>query len=209
MSDALASNFQLLRVRIESDVKLSSVILVTSALPNDGKSLLAFGLAEVLARVGHRTALIDTTAPHDDRDGRVPEAIPRAFPVLALSVDGSGSAASREAIDNAVDQLRADYDYAIIDAPPLTTNGTSMVLAGSVDAVLVAVRHGRTPSDADKIMVHTLRQLKAKVLGVIASAPESIADFEKRRERCPTGPARSVVVEPRVDDVPTSALFAR
>jgi Mrp family chromosome partitioning ATPase len=190
MSDALASNFQLLRVRIESDVKLSSVILVTSALPNDGKSLLAFGLAEVLARVGHRTALIDTTAPHDDRDGRVPEAIP-------------------EAIDNAVDQLRADYDYAIIDAPPLTTNGTSMVLAGSVDAVLVAVRHGRTPSDADKIMVHTLRQLKAKVLGVIASAPESIADFEKRRERCPTGPARSVVVEPRVDDVPTSALFAR
>jgi succinoglycan biosynthesis transport protein ExoP len=209
MNNALSSKFQLLRVRIESNVRLSSVILVTSALPRDGKSLLSYGLAEALAAVGHRTALVDTAAIGTENDVRSSDRMSRSIPVLSLAVNDSSPAASRDAINTAVDQLRGEYDYTIIDAPPLTTSGTSMLLAGAVDAVLVAVRHGRTPCDADQIMVHTLRALKAKVLGVIASDAASIAEFEKRRERHDGGRSRFAVVEPRIDDVTTPALFAQ
>jgi hypothetical protein len=84
-----------------------------------------------------------------------------------------------------------------------------MLLAGAVDAVLLAVRHGRAPSEEDELMVQTLRHLKAKVLGVIASSGESIADFQKQRAGAAAAEARVVAVDPRVEDVPGSALFAR
>jgi hypothetical protein len=47
------------------------------------------------------------------------------------------------------------------------------------------------------------------VLGVIASAPESISEFKRIRNASADADAHFVVVEPRVEDVPSSALFAR
>jgi Mrp family chromosome partitioning ATPase len=210
MNSALASKFQLLRVRIESDVKTPSVIMVTSARRNDGKSLTAYGLAECLAKVGHRAVLVDTAArltPFAAERTGVP-AVPN-FPILSLSSEESGPTASRDAIAAFVSRMRADYDYTIIDAAPLMTNSVAMLLAGAVDAVLLAVRHGRAPSEEDELMVQTLRHVKAKVLGVIASAADSIAEFEKHRAGIDMVEPRLVAVEPRVEDVPGSALFAR
>jgi Mrp family chromosome partitioning ATPase len=210
MNAILASKFQLLRVRIESDVKLASVIMVTSAHANDGKTLTAYGLAECLTKVGHRTALVDTCSASNGVAKRwSSDALERNFPILSLSSQESGPTASRDAVYAFVEQMRSRYDYTIVDAAPLMSNSVAMLLAGSVDAVLLAVRHGRAPSEDDELMVQTLRHLRAKVLGVIASAPESIAEFERLRGANGRSTSRFVTVEPRVDDVASSALFAR
>lgn len=210
MNAELASKFQLLRVRIESSVKTPSVIMVTSARTNDGKSLTAYGLAECLWKVGHRAVYVDTaprsTAPRIDRTG---QSVVPSVPMLWLSSEESGLTASRDAIAAFVNRMRADYDYTIIDAAPLMTNSVAMLLASAVDAVLLAVRHGRPPGEDDELMVQTLRHLKAKVLGVIASSGESIADIKKQRDGATAAEARVVAVDPRVEDVPGSALFAR
>jgi Mrp family chromosome partitioning ATPase len=210
MNSVLASKFQLLRVRIESDVKLSSVIMVTSAQPKDGKSLTAYGLAECLTKVGHRAVLVDTALKNGiPTDERATESLVRNFPIVTLSSEESGPTASREAIHAFVGEMRSKYDYTIIDAAPLMSNSVAMMLAGAVDAVLLAVRHGRAPTESDDLMVQTLKHVKARVLGVISSAPESIAEFTAARGSREPSPARIVAVEPRVEDVPTSALFAQ
>jgi Mrp family chromosome partitioning ATPase len=177
--------------------------MVTSAQAADGKSLAAHGLADSLTKVGHRAVLVDTSS----RSSTGPER--RSFPIVTLSSEESGPMASREAIYAFVGQMRTKYDYTIIDAAPLMSSSVAMLLAGAVDAVLLAVRHGRNPSEDDEVMVQTLKHIRAKVLGVIASAPESISEFKRIRNASADADAHFVVVEPRVEDVPSSALFAR
>jgi succinoglycan biosynthesis transport protein ExoP len=210
MADRFDSKFQLLRARIESGTKNSSVIMVTSAQANDGKSLVAHGLASGLHDVGHRVALVDTAlAPSAPADARARDSRTGDFPVLSLATDMSRPAASREWIRSFIEQLRHDFEYTVIDAAPLMTDTTAMVLAATVDSVLVAVRHGRSPGEADDLMVQTLTHLKANVLGVIASSPRHISEFARRKGVSASGATRIVVVEARVDDVPGSALFAK
>ncbi len=207
MDDVLASKFALLRVRIESDLKLGSVILVTSAQRKDGKSLCAYGLAEGLVKVGHRAVLVDAAARRlPVADARPREAVPRGVPIVALSSDES-ALTTREAVYAFVAQMRGRYDYTIIDAAPLMSNSVAMSLASAVDAVLLAVRHGRPPSEDDNVMVQTLKHLKAKVLGVIASSPRAIGEFERSRASAHDGD--SLAIDARVVDTAAPALLAQ
>jgi Mrp family chromosome partitioning ATPase len=57
---AESANFDLLRVRLEQEVALPSVIALTSATPEDGKEIVARGLAHSLAICGYSTLFIDT-----------------------------------------------------------------------------------------------------------------------------------------------------
>jgi Mrp family chromosome partitioning ATPase len=182
VDETLNSEFESLRAKVESELRRHAVVLVTSAMYGDGKSLAAIGLVESLSRSGYRVALVDANPGAVPRDAGASAAQPlRSFPVFTLSAGKDSSVASRDSLRRFLGQMRGDYDFTVIDGPPLLESSMAMLLAPLVDGVLLTVRLGRAPSEVDELMIRSLRNAKAHVVGVIGASSESIADIEPVR----------------------------
>jgi len=151
------------------------VLLVTSALPGDGKTTVATNLALTIAREGKRVLLIDA----DLRGGRVDAALrlPIAVglaevlrgqhefeaAVLQVPADGGrevhvlprGTAKTDPAALLASDKprevlarARELYDMVIVDTPPVNAVADAALLSRQCDGVLVVARAGVTARDA-------------------------------------------------------------
>ena len=101
----------------------------------------------------------------------------RAFPIVTLPLDRDGSTVASPALRDSVDDLRAKYEYAIVDAAPMLKSRLAILLAGIVDGILVTVRLGRTSDADDAALVATLQRVDASVLGVVAAAPKDVDAF--------------------------------
>jgi len=178
MESHLTAKYQLLRARIESDLASPAVILVTSALPGDGKSVTASGLADSLARVGRRVVLVDDGAASRAFGQSADASETAAFPIVSLPLDARDPSAQSDTIGAFVRGLRKKFEFAIIDGAAFTRSSVPVVLAGLADGVLLTVRLGRAHSEDDLLMCRTLEPAKANVLGVVAVSSETIAAFK-------------------------------
>jgi len=140
------------------------VIVVTSALPLEGKSATAANLAQVLAESGRTTTLVDGdlrrpslhtmfgVGQGDGLSDLLTGETPlnghglRATREPSLQFLASGSAAPRPAdllgsprMDALVRHLREESDVVVIDAPPLLTVTDAALLATVADAVVLVV----------------------------------------------------------------------
>ncbi len=147
-------------------------ILVTSALPKEGKSFTAVNLARVLVRQhGHRVLLIDadlrgsclhvmlgTTASSglcDYLQGKGDEfSIMQRGAIENLFFVPSGSQISdpAELVANGrlkflLQRVEALFDWIIIDSPPALPVSDASMLAKACDGVLLVVRSNVTPID--------------------------------------------------------------
>jgi len=147
-------------------------ILVTSALPKEGKSFTAANLAQVMARQhGRRILLIDadlrgprlhmmlgtTSSPGlaDYLQGTVDEfSIMQRGPMENLFFVPSGAQISDPAelvangrLKSLLQRVDALFDWIIIDSPPAVPVSDASVLAKSCDGVLMVVRSNATPVD--------------------------------------------------------------
>jgi len=184
--DSLNSQMHLLRSRVEAELDRPAVVMVTSALPGDGKSLTAHSLAVSFGRSGRRVALAGAAAGIDQRGVTVVNLPPK-----------EGRVAEHDGLVAFVDKLRAEYDYTIVDAGTFLRSNTAMALAPLVDGILLAVRVGRAPSDDDELLVRTIEHSRGRVLGVVATDTKAVEGFARERagERpaaAPTQPARRV-----------------
>lgn len=154
--------------------RFPGVILVTSALPREGKTMTSVNLAVTLATAGMRVILVDgdLRRPMVATVFRVPPRPIGFANILAeqASVDealvpapGYGDnlqllLASPEhvhlidllephRVERALAELRLFADVVIVDSPPLTEVADALTLADEADAVIVAVRIGRTRRD--------------------------------------------------------------
>lgn len=180
MDTVMFSQFEILRARVEASVERPGSIMVTSAVPGDGKSLTAYGLAERLSAAGRRVALIDFAGLHVSRDRPRDEVrSARAFPVLSLGDESVSSTPSPEQVKNFVRDARKRFDYIIIDAKPLLESRAAIVLASSVDGILVSVRYGRASGAADASLVQALERGGARMIGVVAATQSDIEKYER------------------------------
>jgi protein-tyrosine kinase len=147
-------------------------ILVTSALPKEGKSFTAANLAQVLVRQhGRRVLLIDadlrgprlhmmlgTTASPGLSDylqgGNDEFSIMQRGPMENLFFVPSGHQISdpSELVANGrlqflLQRVEALFDWIIVDSPPAVPVSDASVLAKSCDGVLMVVRSNSTPVD--------------------------------------------------------------
>ena len=166
--------FQLLRTRIEADVPLPAVVLVTSASRGDGKSLTARGLATCFAEAGRRVALVDG---QPRQPARAAGTMRNGIALYQLPHDEPGTNVSSGAMMAFAEHMRGSYDCTVIDGAAFAHNNSPIVLAGIVDGVLLTVRLGRVPCDEDRLMSEMLEHSKAPILGVVAVSLEAVAAF--------------------------------
>jgi Mrp family chromosome partitioning ATPase len=160
-------------------------ICVTSAVMGEGKSAIAVALARVMAMSGDRVLLVDcdlrrsglaklrrqaveSKAPTDLMevlDGGldpysaiVPDTVP-GLSLLGLDtpVFTARDLFSGEGARELLARLRRDYDFIVLDAPPVLAVTDAWTIASICDATLMVVRHGRTARAAVRAAAARLR----------------------------------------------------
>ena len=171
------------------------VILVTSALPQEGKTTTSINTAVVLAHKGVRVLLMDA-------DLRRPgiHKILGLGPRIGLSNVLTGSADLQQVVTRSpllpnlvvlpagtpppnpaellastdmrdlIERLRNQYDHIVIDTPPALSVTDAVVLATRADAVVLVIRSGHTTKQALRRAREVLGRVNAKVAGVLMNA---------------------------------------
>lgn len=166
-------------------------LVVTSAGPHEGKTLISSSLAVALAQTGQRTILIDA----DMRRPRVHEVLGRSQePGLSNVLVGEsalGDAVRLTSVDNLsvlaaghippnpaellgskkfdelIASLKTRFDWVVVDAPPVMPVTDASVLAHSASGVLFVVGAEMTPRQTAAAAVEQLRSSGAKFVGVV------------------------------------------
>jgi Mrp family chromosome partitioning ATPase len=185
---AESANFDLLRVRLEQEVALPSVIALTSATPEDGKEIVARGLAHSLAICGYSTLFIDTalaerTVPMLPRGLAIEEIGRRQSPadaatgrlaVLTLDDVTLQRTTSLRAMNATLDILRSNFDYVVISTEFGMSTAFGTAVTAGADAVLVSVKTGRRETKNDDGLASALDRIGPRFLGVVALTPSII-----------------------------------
>ena len=178
------------------------VILVTSALPREGKTTAAANLAVTLAQLGDKTVIVDADLrkPGITRllnlgTGKyaglssylagvstldlvtVPHpAIPNlaAIPTGPLPPNPADLLSSHR-LTEAIAELRTKYKFIVIDSPPIMAATDAVILSVQVDGVLLVVRSGETPKEAFTRTRDLLTSVKSHLLGVVLNAVDASA----------------------------------
>ena len=178
--------------------KPPKVVLVTSALPSEGKTKLAISLARLKSRGEAKVALLDLDLRHPNVM-RVSKAEAGAGGVIeylagrtslseAMAIDPKSSmhilgvnqpaisppdVLASNAIGQLIEQLRANYDFVVIDsAPALLINDTKLILK-HVDSVVFTVRWEKTARDAVAAAIRQLRDAGAVIAGVVLNRTDA------------------------------------
>lgn len=169
-------------------------IVMTSALPGDGKSTTSANFALTLARCGRRVLLIDSdlhrglqhTYFHVPREPGFTEVLAGKAELRAAVCPVDAGAGKRldflptgalphnptEALGSPrlralLERMVQEYDIVVIDSPPLNAVSDAALLGAAVDGVVLVARSGVTPVDALTIAADQLRHVRAPVLGTV------------------------------------------
>jgi polysaccharide biosynthesis transport protein len=88
------------------------------------------------------------------------------LPAGRSTVDGPGLLAS-ERMSTLVAEMRSEFDFVIVDAPPLNHYSDALVLGRLSDGVVLVVEANRTSRDAALVAVRQIRSSKVRILGAV------------------------------------------
>lgn len=191
---AFDESFAVLRtaVLVAASARDQKVFLLSSAGPGEGKSTVAYRLADSLARLGKKTLLIDgdlrrptlhhrlSTSLHPGLSdvltgaSTLAAAIRTFGPALSLLPAGRlpGTPAdlvADKAFRGLLEEARARYDFVILDGPPTLGMTDSLAMIGLADFLAVVVSCGQTPMSAAKEMARQIEALGYRIDGAIVN----------------------------------------
>jgi capsular exopolysaccharide synthesis family protein len=170
-------------------------ILITSALPREGKTTTSINTAIVLAQKGVRVLLIDADLRRPSihktlgmgprvglsnvlTGGATLQQATMRSPVLPnLYVLPAGTPPPNPAelmasvqMNDMLTQLRDQYDHIVVDTPPTLSVTDAVVLSTRADAVVLVIRSAQTTKPALRRARDILAQVNARVSGVLLNA---------------------------------------
>lgn len=166
-------------------------LVVTSAVPGDGKSTFTVNFGATLAMAGNKVLLIDADLRRGSvneyfdfkRSGGLSDVLSgrvhwldvtreTQIPNLDVITTGKlpmnpGELLSSQVVPVMIQQAYEEYDYVIIDCPPLTAIDDAFSVFEFVDTGLFVVRAGQTSLRFIKNALHELDKRGQSILGII------------------------------------------
>jgi len=171
------------------------IIMLTSALPQEGKTTTSVNTAIVLAQKGGRVLLVDA----DMRRPSIHQTL-KLRNRVGLSTLLTGSTTFEQSIIQSnfqpnlyilpagpppphpaellgssvmkeyLNRWREEFDHVVIDTPPVLSVTDAVLLSVEADAVALVIRSSKTTKDALRRSRDLLAQVNARVLGVVVNA---------------------------------------
>jgi capsular exopolysaccharide synthesis family protein len=179
------------RISLELSHADSKVILITSALPAEGKSTAAMLLAASSASSGKRTVLLDCDLRHQSTSeafrnksqpglsellrGRAelmdvitkdPATNTYLIPAGSM-VPNAADLLMSQRMQDLIAELRGEFDYVVMDTSPLLSVVDALALTTVADKVLVIVEWGQTPLASISEAFKVLRPEAHRVAGIV------------------------------------------
>lgn len=184
--------YKTLRTNLEFSGKDIKVISLTSCTPNEGKTSTSFQLALSLAESGKKTILVDADMRKSVMQGRYKTSKAK----YGLSHYLSGQAALDEAccatnvanlhiifagpvppnpsellsganFEAMVEKLREEYDYVIIDTPPLGSVIDGAIIAQKCDGVVIVIEANAVSYKFAQDVKGQLDKVGCRILGCV------------------------------------------
>ncbi len=204
-SGEVAESFRTLRaiMKINPSIQRAKVILITSAQPSEGKSLVSTNLAISFAQDNQRTLLLgaDLRRPAlqkifldmtekgltDVLAGEIPwrDALqPPRINGLDVLASGTmslspGKLLGTRAMGALMGELKTVYDQIIIDAPPILGISDALIFLNHADGVLFVVRYGVTHSLGAELAMKRVTDSGVPCLGALMNGVnlKSLANY--------------------------------
>jgi len=186
---------------IRTNVQFSAVnkdlktIVITSATANEGKSTTISNLGVVMAQAGQKVVIMDCDFrnPTQHKIFQLPNKglsnciamhksvmeIIQHTDVEGLDVLTSGPVApnpseilSSKRMDEVLEVLGREYDYVLIDTPPILPVTDAAVMAAKVDGVIMLTAWGNLNPEVARDAKTRLVQAGANIIGVILNKVE-------------------------------------
>jgi capsular exopolysaccharide synthesis family protein len=194
-TSALSESLRLTRAAIASSRKdqLPKTVMITSAVPGEGKTTFALMLARQSAAGGTRTIIVEAEMRRPKFGRDLPSLPPKGltdylhgrasmdeiigldgisgmhFIAAGGSDHGSGEMLGSPRMAALLHSLAAQYDLVVIDTPPAAIVADALRLSGMVDAVIMLVKWASTPTQLVQEGIKKLRGAKAPLIGLVMS----------------------------------------
>ncbi len=169
-----------------------NVVMVSSSVDGEGKTTLATNLALSLSAVGMRTIIVDGDLRNPElsrslcpkakvglieaatRQVPLEQAVlfdrPTGLALLPVPRRNSGfinEFVFSDAMRNLLSHLRGQFDFVVVDSPPLVPLVDARALAEQADRILLAIRWDATPQEVVTQALDTLAPVHERVVGTV------------------------------------------
>lgn len=200
-SDALvvqnAAKTLLANIRFASVDRPVKSIVLTSSVPNEGKSTVAYNLAQAIASSGKRTLIVECDMRRRSLADMVgARARHGIYAVLSGQVEldealvatshrnlffldsephipNPADILSSQRFRKLVAQMESDFDYVVIDTPPVGTFVDAAIIAALADATALVVRERFVKRAELQNAYDQLKKADANVIGIIMNMCEA------------------------------------
>ena len=168
----------------------ATVVVVTSAVPHEGKTTVSASLALSLARAGHNVCLVDADlrrpkilwslgvrAPKRESPKDEEKPLPSEQSLLQYNENLSVLPMHRckvnlevfrgEAFRALLNRLRPSFHFIVVDTPPVLALSDAKHISHGADQVLMVVRWRRTSKFAARAAVQTMLNAGSPITGVV------------------------------------------
>lgn len=168
------------------------VITITSSVQNEGKSLVAFDLSKTMAESGKKILMVDADlrksvlaakyhiqgidkglSHYLTRQAEIEDIIYETETEgFYLSVAGPlspdpTSLLGSDQFQKFIDKVREDYDYVIIDAPPLGVVIDAVIIGKYCDGAVLVIEQGVIKRKVVQDVIKQLKRGKVRILGAV------------------------------------------